>query len=75
MSYAMKPSLLVKQIDQFRLYQDVKCALSHSIGLTENQRQWPYDVGQHHAAKKWSIRVTPLFPNPRPVLLFAGPQA
>src|SRR5438309_3211949 len=25
--------------------------------------------------KKRSIRVTPLFPNPRPVLLFAGPQA
>src|SRR6267143_2073601 len=82
--------------------QDLKCALSQSLGLTgesataEEDRYlvclvflfclvfWLNETNQMNQTdracldvlpKRWSMRVTPLFPNPLPVCLFAGPQA
>src|SRR2546430_2423873 len=48
MHFAIKASVTHRLIPP---NQNVKSAFSHSIGLTENQRQWPYDVDPHHAQK------------------------
>ena len=71
----MKPSRVVKGKTKFVL-QDLKCA-GFSFARTDLKISGSGPVTSFNTMRpeRWSLTVAPLFPNPVPVRLFAGPEA